>query len=335
MVNTLFLLEKYEEVIGYAEVLSDLDSDNLNLKVKLGVLYTDTRQYPKAIGMFKDLLKAAPDSDKVLYYLGAIYQEVEHFENAIEYFNKITPQSGLYSDSSLQVANMLSHLAQASGKDSKWYLAFLSHVDKRIEEIADLRVELSVVKAGFFESQGDFHQAAVALNGVKEDKKFSEQHIYYLANLLNKTEKFEESILLVEGILAKNPENAHAWNFIGYSLLERGVELNKSFEYIQKAVALAPADGYIRDSLGWYYYTIGELDKALKELNYAFKQAPGDVEILKHLAIVHKDLKDFSKAKTFISKALSQAKYEDERQKILTVMEGIETDRLPASDKAR
>lgn len=332
-VNALFLLEKYEEVISFAEALSDLDSDNLNLKVKLGVLYTDTKQFPKAIGMFKDLLKAAPESDKILYYLGAIYQEVKNFENSIEYFNRITPQSGLYSDSSLQVANMLSHLAQLEGVDSKWHSAFINHVDSRMKELEDIKLELSVVKASFYENLGDFEKASRALSLVKDDKRFSDQHTYYLANLLNRDEKYEESIDLIEGILARDPKNAHAWNFLGYSLLERGVELEKSYEYIQKAVALAPEDGYIRDSLGWYYYTIGEFDKALKELNYAFKQVPGDVEILKHLAIVHKELKDYSKAKSFIDRALSQAKYEDERQKILTVMEGIESDRLPASGK--
>jgi len=333
VVNTLFLMEKYEEVISFAEVLSDLDADNLNLKVKLGVLYTDTKQYPKAIGVFKDLLKAAPDSDKVLYYLGAIYQEVKNFENSIEYFSRITPQSGLYSDSSLQVVNMLSHLAQVEGQNSKWYSSFIEHVDKKLEEIEEIKLELSVVKASFFETFGDFDKASEALSLVKDDKKFSDQHVYYLASLLNKVEKFEESNQLIEGILKRDPNNAHAWNFLGYSLLERGVELDKSYEYIQKAVALAPEDGYIRDSLGWYYYTVGELDKALKELNYAVKQVPGDVEILKHLAIVHKELKDYSKAKSFIDRALSQVKYEDERQKILTVMEGIERARHPASGK--
>lgn len=333
VVNTLFLMEKYEEVIGHAEVLSDLDSDNLNLKVKLGVLYTDTKQYPKAIGMFKDLLKAAPESDKVLYYLGAIYQEVKSFENSIEYFNRITPHSGLYTDSSLQVANMLSHLAQVEGEESKWHTSFLNHVDQKIKELPEYKVELSVVKTSYFENLGEFEKASEALALVKDDSKFGDQHVYYLANLLNRVEKYEESVALIENLLEKDPKNAHAWNFLGYSLLERGVELDKSYEYIQKAVALAPTDGYIRDSLGWYYYTVGDLDKALKELNYAFKQIPGDVEILKHLAIVHKELKDFTKAKTYIDRALSQAKYEDERQKILTVMEGIESDRLPASGK--
>lgn len=331
VVNTLFLMEKYEEVIGYAEMLSDIDSENLNLKVKLGVLYTDTKQYHKAIGVFRDILKAAPESDKILYYLGAIYQETKNLETSIDFFNRITPQSGLYTDSSIQVANMLSHLAQSSEEESKWHQAFINHIDKRIEELKDTRVEFSVIKAGFFENKGDYSKATEILSQVSEEKSFSDQHRYYLANLYTKIHKYEESTKLVMSILQKDPKNAHAWNFLGYSLLERDENLDKAFEYIQKAIALAPNDGYIRDSLGWYYYKTGQFDLALKELNVAFKHAPGDVEILKHLAMVHKELKNFNQARTFIDQALGQAKFEDERQKILAVKEGIESDRLPAS----
>ena len=333
VVNTLFLMEKYEEVIGYAEMLSDMDSENLNLKVKLGVLYTDTKQYGKAIGVFRDILKAAPESDKILYYLGAIYQETKNLEASIDFFNRITPQSGLYTDSSIQVANMLSHLAQLEENNSKWQQAFIKHVDARIEELKDSKVEFSVIKAGFFENRGDYGSASEALAKVASEKGFGEQHKYYLANLFTKVNKFEESKKLVMGILEKDPKNAHAWNFLGYTLLERDENLDQAFEYIQKAIAIAPNDGYIRDSLGWYYFKTGKFEQALKEFNLAFKHAPGDVEILKHLAMVHKELKNFNQAKTFIDRALGQAKFEDERQKILAVMEDIETDRLPASGK--
>jgi tetratricopeptide (TPR) repeat protein len=43
IVQTLFLKERFDEVIPYAEKLSDLEPDNLNLKVKLGILYTDAK----------------------------------------------------------------------------------------------------------------------------------------------------------------------------------------------------------------------------------------------------------------------------------------------------
>lgn len=335
IVQTLFLKERFDEVIPYAERLSDLEPENLNLKVKLGILYTDAKRYSEAISVFKDLLVAAPNSDKILYYLGAIHQELKQFQESIEYFNAIPSSSGLYTDSSVQMANMLSTLAQnehhakeETGKKEK----FLRHVNAKIEEFKDMRVEFSVIKAGFFEGISQYKEAMEAMMVVQDEKSFSTQHKYYLANLYEREKKFAESTSLIMSILEKEPKNAHAWNFLGYSLLVRGEEMDKAFEYIQKALKINPDDGYIRDSLGWYYFKQGKISKALEELELAQKKVPDDVEILKHLATIHKELKDFSKAKTFLESALKHVRYQSERKEILSAMEELETRRVPASD---
>lgn len=334
IVQTLFLKERFAEVIPYAERLSDIEPDNLNLKVKLGILYTDAKQYPEAISVFKDLLAAAPSSDKILYYLGAIHQEMNEYQQSIEYFNQIPSSSGLYTDSSVQMANMLSTLAQAevlSKEDGTWKPKFLKHVNAKIAEFKDMRVEFSVIKAGFYEGVSHYKDAMETMMVVQDEKSFSTQHKYYLANLYEKEKKFAESTALIMTILEKEPKNAHAWNFLGYSLLVRGEEMDKAFEYIQTALKINPEDGYIRDSLGWYYFKKGDMTKALAELQLALKKVPDDIEILKHLATVHKEMKDFSRAKVFLESALKHVRYHSDRQEIMSQMEALDNDRVPAS----
>jgi tetratricopeptide (TPR) repeat protein len=331
IVQVLFLQERYAEVIPYAEKLSDLEPDNLNLKVKLGILYTDAKQYPEAISVFKELLQMAPQSDKVLYYLGAIYQEMNEYSEAIEFFNQIPPSSGLYTDSSVQMANMLSSLAQT--QEGKWEDAFLKHVNFKLEELKDMRVEFSVIKSGYFEATSKFKEAMETLMVVQDEKNFSTQHKYYLANLYEKENKFQESTSLIMTIIKEDPKNAHAWNFLGYSLLTRGEDMEKAFEYIQTALKINPEDGYIRDSLGWYYYKKGEVAKALAELQIAFKKVPDDVEILKHLAIIHKELKNYQQAKSYFESALKHAKINADREEILSSLKNLVSERLPASGK--
>lgn len=336
MVQALFLKERFSEVIPYAERLSDLEPENLNLKVKLGILYTDAKKYPEAISVFKDLLHAAPQSDKILYYLGAIHQEMSQYHESIEYFNQIPSSSGLYTDSSVQMANMLSTLAQADhlSKDKKGFEErFVTFVNKKIEEIQDMRVEFSVIKAGYYEGIGHYKDAMETMMVVQDEKSFSTQHKYYLANLYEKEKQFEASTALVMSIIDQEPKNAHAWNFLGYSLIVRGEQMDKAYEYIQKALKINPDDGYIRDSLGWYYYKKGDIPKALQELQAAQKRVPDDVEILKHLATVHRELKDFKKAKGFLESALKLVRYQREKKEILTHLEELEGDRIPASDK--
>lgn len=334
LVQVLFQQEKYAQVIPYAERLSDLEPDNLNLKVKLGVLYTDAKKFPEAISVFKDLLSAAPQSDKILYYLGAIHQELKEFSESIEYFNQIPTDSGLYTDSSVQMANMLSNLAQAefySKESDKYQKQFFAFINKKLEEKKDMRVEFSIVKSGFYEGTNQYKKAMETMMVVQDEKSFSTQHKYYLANLYEKEKKFEESTNLILGIIEKDPKNAHAWNFLGYSMLVRGDQMDKAYEYIQTALKISPDDGYIRDSLGWYYYKKGDVKKAQEQLEFALTKVPDDIEILKHLAIIHSELKDFRKAKSYLEIALKHVRLNSDRQEIMVSLEKLETDRIPAS----
>src|SRR5690606_37413750 len=135
---------------------------------------------------------AAPQSDKILYYLGAIHQEMNQYQESIEYFNQIPSSSGLYTDSSVQMANMLSTLAQAeflSEEKGSWSKEFLKFVNAKIEEFKDFRVEFSVIKAGFFEGTGQYKKAMETMMVVQDGKSFSTQHKYYLANLYDKEKK--------------------------------------------------------------------------------------------------------------------------------------------------
>lgn len=339
LVQALFLKEKFAEVIPYAERLVDLDPEDLNMRVKLGILYTDAKDYDKAISVFRELLEQAPQSDKILYYLGAIHQELEKFESAIDFFARIPTSSGLYQDSSFQMANMLGALAQMehaqTGRDGVVAARFLKLVETKVKEIPDLKVELRVLEAGFFEASERDDLAAKSLQLVEKEKNFGLQHQYYLAGLLEKIKNYEASTAIIMAILDKDPKNAHAWNFMGYSLLERGHAPSEALPYIQKALAISPDDGYIRDSLGWYYFKTGRVKEALAELTYAFKKVPDDVVIAKHLALIHKDMKNYSKARSYLQHALKHARMNSEKKEIKTVLDVLDGERIPASFPAQ
>ena len=86
-----------------------------------------------------------------------------------------------------------------------------------------------------------------------------------MAHVFEKDGQYLEARKLVQAIVDKDPNNAHALNFLGYSYLEKNEHLEVAFDYISKAVKLRPDDGYIRDSLAWYYFQTGKLKEALTE----------------------------------------------------------------------
>ncbi|MBT6325541.1 MAG: tetratricopeptide repeat protein, partial [Bdellovibrionales bacterium] len=328
-VQVLFVLQKYEEVLGYAERLSLLDPEDISLKVKLGVLYTDAARYKEAKKIFEHVLEKHPDSEKVLYYLGALNQQTGFFDQSIEYYMKIKPVSSLFHDSNLQISKMLQ--VQALTGDQEKINDYFSFIKRRSNEFSQLKVGFKLSLANYYELTERNDLAISELLSVQHDQDFKIAHIFYLASLYEKSKIFSKSIPLVKAILDKDPENAQALNFIGYSLLDRGIELDKAFNYISKAVKLSPKDGYIRDSLGWYYYKVGKLKKAKQEIEKALETAKGDVVIIKHLAIVYQELKNYAKAKEYLVEALKHCDIESEKRSVLDAMQSLEAVRLPAS----
>lgn len=83
--------------------------------------------------------------------------------------------------------------------------------------------------------------------------------------------------------LELRPDQPQVLNYLGYSWVDQGVHLVEALEMIEKAVAAAPNDGYIIDSLGWAYYRLGRYEEAVATLEQAVMLKPNDPEINDHL----------------------------------------------------
>jgi tetratricopeptide (TPR) repeat protein len=79
------------------------------------------------------------------------------------------------------------------------------------------------------------------------------------------------------------PEQPHVLNYLGYSWVDQGLNLEEGMRMIRRAVEQRPDDGYIVDSLGWAHYRIGEYEEAVKHLERAVELKPEDPTINDHL----------------------------------------------------
>ncbi|MFD2365459.1 tetratricopeptide repeat protein [Pseudoduganella sp. GCM10020061] len=86
-------------------------------------------------------------------------------------------------------------------------------------------------------------------------------------------------------VIQKAPDAHHAYNALGYSLAERGVRLREARGLIAKAMAMAPEDPFIMDSMGWVEYRLGKKAEAERLLRGAWSRRK-DPEIGVHLADV-------------------------------------------------
>ncbi len=93
-------------------------------------------------------------------------------------------------------------------------------------------------------------------------------------------QRAEEDLLLA---LELQPGQPYVLNYLGYSWVEQGVNMERAREMIEEAVKLKPRDGYIVDSLGWVLFRFGEFERAVRELELAVELRPHDSTINDHL----------------------------------------------------
>jgi tetratricopeptide (TPR) repeat protein len=329
LVGVFFGLEKYREALPYVEQLVGLDESDLNIKVKLGILYTDAKRYDEAKRIFQEILFVVPDSDRVLYYLGALSAQMDDKEAAIGYYVRIPSESSLYNEGHIQVANIMQELALKDKDNNE--AKYLSFVEESIKNSPTLKFDMNLNLASYYENQSQFSRSIASLEEVQTKTEFSEQHVYYLATLYEKNKNNDKAKSLMELILSKNPNHAHALNFLGYSLLESNQDLAQALKYIKKAVEVSPKDGYIRDSLGWYYYKTGNYTKAGEEMKKAWELEQGDSTIARHLALTYFKLNQKELAKKFHALALERSRSEDERKAMIEEYNSLENLRIPAN----
>ncbi len=86
-------------------------------------------------------------------------------------------------------------------------------------------------------------------------------------------------------VIKLKPDHAHAYNALGYSLVERNLRLDEAAQLIDKALTLAPEDPFILDSKGWLDFRRGDMNGAVDALRKALALRP-DPEIAAHLGEV-------------------------------------------------
>jgi tetratricopeptide (TPR) repeat protein len=114
---------------------------------------------------------------------------------------------------------------------------------------------------------------------------FDADLVYDQAMLAEKMGNLADMERLLRQVIAAKPDYQHAYNALGYSLAERNMRLPEAKELVEKALALAPGDPFISDSLAWVEFRMGNKAEALRILDTAYKARP-DADIAAHLGEV-------------------------------------------------
>jgi tetratricopeptide (TPR) repeat protein len=87
--------------------------------------------------------------------------------------------------------------------------------------------------------------------------------------------------------LELNPDQPQVLNYLGYSFVDRGVNLDEALGMIERAVKAEPDSGYIVDSLAWALFRMGRYAEALAPMERASLLEPVDAVVTDHLGDVY------------------------------------------------
>jgi tetratricopeptide (TPR) repeat protein len=173
-------------------------------------------------------------------------------------------------------------------------LEMLGRTEEAIAQLNDLAAEaptragaemqlgdLLRAKKRFTEAVEAYDAAIHRLQAAGMPERWS---LYYSRGIaLERSGQWKESEADLLHALELKPDQPLVLNYLGYSWIDRGENLDRGLKMIEKAVELRPEDGYIVDSLGWAHYRLGDYPSAVQYLEKAIELVPEDPTINDHL----------------------------------------------------
>ncbi|WP_306604752.1 tetratricopeptide repeat protein [Azonexus sp.] len=217
-----------------------------------------------------------PDKSNIHYFLGQIAQEAEQTDRAMEHFHQVST-----GERYIAARARLAILLLKQGKRDE-ALALLR--DTRGTNPAE-RTQLALAEAQLLRESDDQAGAYAALEKALNNSPDDPELRYDAALTAERLGRHQALEVHLKHLLSRHPDHPHALNALGYSLAERNVRLDEAETLLARALALAPDDAYIMDSMGWLQYRQGLLPEALKTLEKAYR-IKSDPEIAAHLGEV-------------------------------------------------
>lgn len=223
-------------------------------------------------------LPLRPDNDATLYQLGDISAKLRQPEQAVRYYARVPEWSPYRRDAEMQRALNLAENEKTG--DAIGQLKTLLKRDK-----TDIRTYLAL--GGVYAQDKNFADAAKIYDAAVEQIEKPERKdwpVFYQRGIAHeRLKEWDQAEPNFRKALELFPDQPQVLNYLGYSWVDRGENLDEALGMIKKAVDLRPQDGYIVDSLGWAYYKLGRYPEAVVELEKAVKLRPEDPTINDHL----------------------------------------------------
>jgi tetratricopeptide (TPR) repeat protein len=245
----------------------------------IGAMLTSRGGEDLALVYLQLALYLQPNHPLALLSLADLYETVKKPQMAIKVYERVPAGSPLKRNAQIRLATDLD-AADRSDEAIKILKSVIAEDSKDLEAIAALgNVERGRKK--FADCAQTYSQAIDVLPDATD--KTNSVYYYYRGICEERSHQWPKAEADMKKALVLQPDQPHVLNYLGYSWIDQGVNLDDGMKMIKRAVEQRPDDGYIVDSLGWAYFRIGNFDEAVKNLERAVDLKPEDPTINDHL----------------------------------------------------
>jgi tetratricopeptide (TPR) repeat protein len=220
----------------------------------------------------------APSHPMALLSLADLYESLKKPALAIKVYERVPAQSALRRNADIQLAINLDSLDRTAEAEKR-----LGRLIKDNPKDLEAIMALGNIQRGrkqFVECAKTYGKG---ISIIANPEKPNWLVFYFRGICHERAKQWPSAEADLKTALELFPDQPHVLNYLGYSWVDQGVNLDEGMAMIRRAVEQRPDDGYIVDSLGWAYYRIGNYEEAVKHLERAIELKPEDPTINDHL----------------------------------------------------
>ena len=275
-------------------------------------------------------LYLAPQNSLAIITLADIYERIKQNEQAIDVYGMVREDDPLRTTADIQTGLILEALGRSD--DAANYLKRIVTEHPKDEDALSALGNLQRAHKQYAEAIETYTHA---LNETSKPEKANWPLYYFRGISYEREKKWPQAEADFRQALALYPDQPLVLNYLGYSWVDQGMNLDEAFVMLHRAVELRPTDGYIVDSLGWANYKLGRYDEAVKELERAIDLKASDPVINDHLGDAYWRVGRKLEAHFQWNHARDLGPEPEDKVKILQKIEhGIDEDQEPAAAEA-
>jgi tetratricopeptide (TPR) repeat protein len=277
---------------------------------------SDEKSFDIPVFYLQLALALEPKHELSLSLLADRLESVERYEDAIAIYERVPATSPIYASMRQQIAQNLQRLERPEEAIRVLQAALNGTPD-------DLRTYAGIADVQRTEEQYpqaiENYTKAIALVSKPEERHWL---LFYTRGIAyERAKRWNESEADLKQSLKLKPDNPSVMNYLAYSWVDRGVNVEQALEMLKQAVAARPEDGYIVDSLGWAYFKLGRYEEAVKYLEQAILLEPGLATINDHLGDAYWKVGRHNEARFQWQHALTMKPEKDEEANIRRKLE--------------